>query len=114
MKQSNTFLFNKDISIETVGKGVTRQILGYNRDIMLVKVIFEEGSVGDMHSHPHIQSSYIESGKFKVTIDNEKQVLEKGDGFFVFSNSRHGLICLESGVVIDTFTPVREDFLIVK
>lgn len=114
MKQSNIFLLSSDIPVETVGKGVTRQILGYDKDIMLVIVTFEKGSVGDIHSHPHVQSSYIESGKFEVTISDKKQVLEKGDGFFVPSGSLHGLICLESGVVIDTFTPAREDFLQVK
>lgn len=114
MKHSNIFLLSKDIDIEIVGKGVTRQILGYDKDIMLVKVTFEKGSVGDMHSHPHVQSSYIESGKFEVTIDDKKQVLEKGDGFFVPSGSLHGLICLEPGAVIDTFTPAREGFLQVK
>lgn len=114
MKQSDIFLLSKDIVVETVGKGVTRQILGYDKDIMLVKVIFEKDSIGDIHSHPHVQSSYIESGKFEVTIDGKKQILEKGDGFFVPSGSLHGVICLAPGVVIDTFTPTREDFLQVK
>lgn len=114
MRQSNIFLLNKHIGIEPVGQGVSRQILGYDKNIMLVKVTFEKGSVGEMHSHPHVQSSYIESGKFEVTIGEETQVLEKGDGFFVPSDSLHGLTCLEAGAVIDTFTPAREDFLQVK
>ncbi|MDR2954443.1 MAG: cupin domain-containing protein [Prevotella sp.] len=114
MNQSDVFLSGKEILIEEVGKGVTRQILGYDNSLMLVKVSFEKGAVGDMHSHPHVQSSYIESGIFEVTIGGEKQTLVKGDGFFIPSGVSHGLICIEQGAVIDCFTPVREDFLHVK
>lgn len=111
MKQTNNFILNEDAKIKEVAPGTTRQILGYNNNIMLVKVSFETGAIGDMHSHPHVQTSYIDSGKFEVTIDGDKQILEKGDGFFVPSGKVHGLICLEAGAVIDTFTPAREDFL---
>lgn len=111
MKQSDVFLLSKNITIQAVGNGVTRQILGYGDDIMLVKVGFEKGSIGDPHTHPHVQSSYIESGKFEVTIDGKKQVLKKGDGFFVPSEKVHGVVCLEAGVIIDCFTPTRKDFL---
>lgn len=111
MKQTDVFLLSKNIPVETTGEGVSRQILGYDANIMLVKVNFEKGSIGSMHSHPHVQTSYIESGKFEMTIDGKKQILEKGDGFFVPSGIEHGLVCLEVGAVLDCFNPVREDFL---
>lgn len=111
MKQSKEFLLHKEIAVETVGNGVTRQILGYNSQILLAKITFQKGSVGDVHQHPHVQTSYIESGKFEVMINNNKQILEKGDGFFVPGDTDHGVLCLEEGVIIDTFTPAREDFL---
>ena len=111
MKQSEIFLLNKDIAIETVGQGITRQILGYNDNIMLVKVMFETGSIGDAHSHPHVQSTYVESGKFEVTIDSETLALVQGDGFLVPENKMHGVVCLEKGVLLDCFSPVREDFI---
>ncbi|EGK02909.1 MULTISPECIES: cupin domain-containing protein [Dysgonomonas] len=111
MKKSKEFILQKDIITETVGDGVTRQILGYNDELMLVKVSFEKGSIGDMHSHPHVQSSYIESGRFEVTIDGKTQELAQGDGFYVPSGAVHGLICLEKGAVIDAFSPMRKDFI---
>lgn len=114
MQQSNIFLFQKDIETETVGKGVTRQILGYNKELMLVKVLFNQGSVGEIHNHMHVQSSYIESGKFEVSINNEKRILVTGDAFFVPSDIPHGVICLEAGVIIDTFNPARKDFIETK
>lgn len=112
MKESNEFIFQKELETEEIGEGVTRQILGYDDNLMLVKVIFETGSIGTIHSHPHVQSSYIESGKFEVSIDGRKQILEAGDGFFIETRKAHGMKCLEAGAVIDTFTPARVDFLI--
>jgi quercetin dioxygenase-like cupin family protein len=46
-----------------------------------------------------------------VSIDDKKQVLKGGDAFLVTSNLVHGVLCLEEGILIDTFSPMREDFL---
>ena len=45
------------------------------------------------------------------TIGEEKKILKAGDGYYVAPNLFHGCVCLEAGVLIDTFTPMREDFL---
>ena len=100
-----------DISWEPAGEGVTRQIMGYNNNLMIVKVAFEKGGIGTAHQHPHSQASYVASGKFELTISGEKKILEAGDGYYVAPNEVHGCVCLEAGVLIDTFAPYREDFL---
>ncbi|MEP0390616.1 MAG: cupin domain-containing protein [Erythrobacter sp.] len=109
--QSPPFVVAKDTPKEDLGGGISRQILGYGPEIMIVRVWFEKGSVGDVHSHRHSQSTYIESGKFEVLIDGSKQVLEAGDSSYIAPHLDHGTICLEAGVLIDTFSPMREDFL---
>ena len=109
--QSPPFVFDVDTPKETVGNGIVRQILGYAPEIMVVRVAFEEGSVGEVHSHPHSQSTYVESGKFEVFVDGETRVLRAGDAFYIAPGLDHGAVCLKRGVLIDTFSPVREDFL---
>jgi len=109
--QSPPFVVAKDTPKEYLGDGISRQILGYGPEIMIVRVWFEQGAVGQVHAHPHSQSTYVESGRFEVFIDGAKQVLEAGDCFYVAPNLDHGAVCLEAGVLIDTFSPVREDFL---
>ncbi|GJQ62382.1 MAG: cupin [Melioribacteraceae bacterium] len=94
-----------------VTKGLKRKIMGYNDEIMMVQVHFEKGGIGVNHQHFHSQTTYVVSGKFEVNIDGEKQVLEAGDGFYVRPNLDHGAVCLEEGILIDVFSPVREDFL---
>ncbi|MGH1364089.1 MAG: cupin domain-containing protein [Calditrichia bacterium] len=101
----------KEIKVEDLGGGITRQILGYGDDIMLVRVLFKKGAVGVLHRHDHRQVSYVESGSFEVEIDGEKSVLNHGDCFYVPKNLLHGCVCLEDGVLIDVFTPHREEFL---
>ncbi len=58
-----------------------------------------------------VQTTYVASGCFEVTIGTEKKVLKAGDGYYVAPNMPHGCVCLEAGVLIDTFTPMREDFI---
>lgn len=111
MLKNAAFQVEKDIPWQDLGNGVERQVYGYDDHIMLVKVKFREGAVGTLHSHPHVQVSYVESGAFELTIGEEKKVLKKGDGYYVAPDIVHGCVCLEAGVLIDVFSPLREDFL---
>jgi len=96
---------------EVVDEGITRQILGFNNQIMMVKVWFEEGAQGYVHSHFHSQVTYVESGEFEVTVGEETRTLRAGDCFFMVPNVDHGAVCTEAGTLIDVFSPLREDFL---
>ena len=96
---------------ETVGEGVTRQLFGYDDTILMARVEFEAGAEGYVHAHPHSQVSYVESGEFDVYIDGVKQRLGPGDSFYIYPNLDHGAVCRKAGVLLDVFSPVREDFL---
>ncbi len=95
---------------DEAGEGITRQFVGFNTQLMMVKVKFKKGAIGYVHDHFHSQVTYVASGKFKITIDGRSQILQTGDGFFVQPNLKHGAECLEEGILIDVFSPVREDF----
>jgi quercetin dioxygenase-like cupin family protein len=108
---SNVFLDGNQIEWEVVGEGLKRKIMGYDDKIMLVKVHFENGAVGALHEHYHSQVTYVESGEFEVTIDNKTKTLKVGDSFYIPPHAIHGAVCLKSGVLIDVFSPIREDFM---
>ena len=110
-RESDTFCFDKDKEWENLGDGVSRKIMGWNNQSMMVKVRFEEGAIGYEHQHFHSQTTYIESGKFEFTIDGNKQVVQARDGLYIPPNALHGAKCIEAGLLIDVFSPVREDFL---
>lgn len=105
------FIDNKDVTLEDMGNGIKRKIMAWDERLMLVKVFFEKGAVGTLHKHHHTQITHIESGVFEVEIGGEKKVLSTGDAFFIPPNVIHGAVCLEPGVLIDVFSPMREDFI---
>ena len=111
MKKSEQFLFESSLLWIDLGNGLRRQIMGYNNSIMMVKVEFKQGAIGTMHHHLHSQSSYVVSGVYELTIGNETRIIRPGDGFFTDPDIEHGVVCIEEGILIDTFSPVREDFL---
>ena len=111
MIQSELFFEDENTGWEVVDDKIQRQIVGYNNSIMMVNVRFEKGGVGTLHYHTHTQVTHISEGTFEVTIGNETKILKKGDSFFIPSNVMHGVVCIEKGMLIDVFSPVREDFL---
>jgi quercetin dioxygenase-like cupin family protein len=111
MTKTTVFFDGKHTEWEVVEEKIQRQIVGFDDKIMMVNVRFEKGGIGAMHKHHHSQVTHIAEGKFEVTIDDEKKILEKGDSFYIPSNVMHGVVCLQKGMLIDVFSPVREDFL---
>jgi quercetin dioxygenase-like cupin family protein len=111
MQSKKAFIENEIVEWEQVAIGVQRAILAYEDSLMVVKVKFEANAVGAKHQHVHVQISYVESGVFDVEVGEETKRLKQGDTFFAASNVWHGVVCIEPGVLIDTFSPVRQDFL---
>ena len=111
MNKSDKYILTDAIEWEQLGGGVSRKMLGYDNQIMMVLVKFEKGAIGSPHSHFHTQTTYCGSGKFEFEIDGAKQEVKGGDGVYIEPNLLHSAVCLEAGMLIDTFSPVREDFL---
>lgn len=110
-RKSEKYITTSEMEWEDLGGGVSRKMLGYDNQIMMVLVKFEKGAVGSPHSHFHTQTTYCAAGKFEFEIDGEKKVVNMGDGVYIEPNLEHSAVCLEEGILIDTFSPVREDFL---
>lgn len=105
------FCFNNEIPYTDLGGGVKRKVLSHDGRIMAVEVAFESGAVGALHTHPHSQISYVLSGRFEVTMDGNVKIISEGDTYVTSPDSPHGVKCLEKGVLLDVFAPMREDFV---
>ena len=108
---SANVIYSKDIPLKDLGGGVTRRVLAYQPGLMIVEVNFEKGGVGSVHTHPHCQNAYVQSGRFRFTVDGEAVEVGPGDTLAFPSGIPHGTLCLEAGTLLDTFTPMREDFV---
>ncbi|MEM6378437.1 MAG: cupin domain-containing protein [Bacteroidota bacterium] len=111
IQASKEFLFGDEIEWEVIDDKLRRQIMGYDDKIMLVKVEFKAGGVGQLHEHYHSQVTYVESGEFKMTIGDEVKTIKAGDSYYIPPHVMHGCVCTKDGVLIDVFSPHREDFL---
>ena len=102
---------NESVQLEKVGEGVHRKILASNGGLMTVEVIFNKGAIGAVHTHPHEQVCYVLAGSFEFDLNGKKEVITQGDTYYVEPNIPHGVVALEDGILLDVFTPQREDFL---
>lgn len=100
-----------DVPEEDLGGGVSRKILATGGSMMTAQFTFEKGAVGAPHTHVHEQVGYVLRGRFELTLGDDKTVIEAGDTYYVPSNTLHGVVALEDGVLLDVFTPQRQDFL---
>ena len=105
------WVFHEGIEGEPASPGVIRKVLAYCDALMCVENSFEAGAVGAMHSHPHTQITYVAEGCFRFTIGDVVKEVAKGDTLCKQDGVPHGCTCLEKGVLVDFFTPMREDFV---
>jgi quercetin dioxygenase-like cupin family protein len=110
-RKGKPFASDSEIGWDAPAPGIRRKVLCHDDAVMLVRFSFEKGAVGALHSHPHRQVSVIESGVFDVTIDGRTERLGAGDSYLVAPNLLHGAVAVETGVIVDVFSPLREDFL---
>ena len=100
---------------EEVREGVFRKIVNLEH-LMTVMIEFRNGpwrKAEPYHSHPHEQTCYIAKGEVILYCEGQPdQHLHEGDLFYIPSGIKH-TICVLTPLarLIDSFTPVREDFL---
>jgi quercetin dioxygenase-like cupin family protein len=111
VNKEQLFVSFDDIAWEDKGGGIRRKVMAYGDQLMGVYVEFMRGSVGALHSHPHVQFTYIKAGTFRVTIGRDERVMKAGDFYYIPSGLIHGAEALDNGVLVDVFTPMREDFV---
>jgi quercetin dioxygenase-like cupin family protein len=90
---------------------VNRDILNAEGSLMTVRVELQKGFKGEIDQHPQEQLSYIEQGIVEFEVNGEKRVLRSGDVQYIPSNIPHRVKVIKECVIIDVFTPLREDLL---
>lgn len=103
--------FDKDKEGEEAAEGIVRYVKSYTDEVMVVENHFREGAVGALHSHQHTQITYVISGRFEFTVGDETKIVERGDTLLKKNGIVHGCKCLEEGILLDIFSPMREDFV---
>ena len=92
-------------------RGLKRRVLAYNEKLFLAEHAMEKGWAGAMHSHPHDQIVYVVHGHLRISCQGIMFDIRTGDTFVVRGGVKHGASALEDSLVIDVFTPYREDYV---
>jgi quercetin dioxygenase-like cupin family protein len=95
----------------TCEEGVRRKVLAWNDDLMMCEISFLAGAVGNVHAHPHTQVSYVGRGSLRFTVGEETKVVRQGDSILIPPNTIHGVEALEEAMLVDVFSPARQDFV---
>ncbi|HRH46164.1 MAG TPA: cupin domain-containing protein [Pyrinomonadaceae bacterium] len=99
------------IPVETPSKGIERQMV-IGKNIMICRFRFAPFLVTPEHTHPHEQMTLVVKGKVKFIIEGKPQIMSAGDVLHFPPHNRHGATMLDEEVIlIDIFSPIREDFL---
>lgn len=106
-------MFNKNnyCDVRKALEGVTYKTLAHGSKTSLGEFKLAKGSIIPNHSHPHEQTGYMISGSMTFTIEGKKYLAEPGDGWSIPGNAEHSVEVHEDSVLIEVFSPPREDYL---
>jgi quercetin dioxygenase-like cupin family protein len=90
--------------------GIWRRTLQYGEQVMIVHFTLEEGAVVPVHRHSQEQVGYVVEGELLMTIGGETQTLRAGQSYLAPSDVEHGVTVVKRAIVIDAFSPPREDY----
>jgi quercetin dioxygenase-like cupin family protein len=101
---------NKDATPVNPLPGITRRTLAQGQSMMTCEFTFDAQVSIPVHTHPHEQVGYVVDGLVEMEIDGQKFVLTKGDSYYAPSNVPHGAYLQKPTIIVDTFSPPREDY----
>ena len=100
-----------DVPVERLADGIERRMV-WGEKLMVCRLSFAPRVVTAVHTHPHEQVTLVERGQVRFTVDGAERVAKAGDVLYFPSNLPHGATMLDEPVVlVDIFSPLREDFL---
>ena len=100
-----------DEAVKREFKGVKLDSLAVGEKSIVCKMNYVAGNFASEHKHPHEQSGYVISGKYRMTVEDKEFLLNPGDSYSIPGDTPHSFKVIEAGEVIDVFTPIREDYL---
>ena len=101
----------EDTTVHQLAPDCTRHVLARTENLLICRLDLTAGHTAPAHSHPHEQCNYIISGKAEITMGDEKKILTAGDSVSFDPNVVHTYFALEDSVVLESFTPMRDDII---
>lgn len=105
------FYKSNDTGFKEMLAGIRMKTLVHGDKTLLTEFRLAEGKELPRHDHLYEQTGYLVKGRIRIHIGPESFEAEPGDSWTIPGNVEHGADCLENSVVVEVFSPVREDYL---
>ncbi|MBE6015833.1 MAG: cupin domain-containing protein [Lachnospiraceae bacterium] len=105
------FYYLKDTEEHQLAPDCVRHVVARTKNLLNCRLDMKKGHTAPSHHHPHEQCTYVVSGKIEATMGNEKKILQAGDSVSFDPDVEHTYLALEDSVVLESFTPMRDDII---
>lgn len=96
---------------QQINPDIRRKVLPPGERMMSMLIAFKKGGYGAEHAHPHEQLGFVLSGQIAMKLDGKEIVARAGEQVHVPGSVPHDVLALEDSLVLETFTPLRQDLL---
>lgn len=100
----------EDVEVEPLNPKLSRKLIAGEK-VMLAQVHLKKGAIVPTHAHVHEQLAYVLRGALKFSLAGSEYTLRGGEVLHIRSNEKHGVVALADSLVLDIFSPIREDWL---
>lgn len=90
--------------------GLYRRTMATSDKMMVVEIFLERDTNVPPHQHPHEQAGYVVSGKVTFTMGGQAYTFMPGDSYLIPGGLEHGAFAHEDSVLVEIFSPPRDDF----
>ena len=94
-----------------IAPGIRRRTITHGASMYQMMAKLDAGSVMPEHKHPQEQIVHVLEGRMKLIVSGVPQELKGGESYYLAANVPHGVETLEDTMVLDTFSPPRDDYL---
>jgi unsaturated pyranuronate lyase len=99
-----------EIAPEQINPSIARQFITGDR-VTIARFELKRGGVVPQHAHENEQVSLVLSGALRFKIDGREETIRGGDVLQIPGNVPHEVEVLEDAIVIDVFSPIRQDWI---
>jgi len=100
----------QDESIEELTPLIGRQVV-HTETMTIARIHLGAGALVPSHEHPQEQVATVLVGSLRFVVGGEEQIVAAGESMFVPGGIPHEVEALEDSLVLDVFSPVRDDWV---
>ena len=94
-----------------IAPGIRRRTITAGSMMYQMIAQLDAGSRMPEHRHPQEQIVHILEGRMKLIVAGVPHELKGGESFYLASDVPHGVETIVDTMILDTFSPPRDDYL---